>query len=54
MATAADLATNTVPSKLISIIFRKELPVIGPCLPTRRPGVAMPAQLMAAVKIGRA
>ena len=51
MATAAALATSTVPSKLISIMRRKELPAIGPCLPTRRPGVAMPAQLIAALML---
>jgi len=51
MATAAAFATSTVPSKLISIILRKELPAMGPFLPTNRPGVAMPAQLIAALTL---
>src|SRR6202789_182494 len=49
MATAAALATSTVPTKLISIIFLKKAPAMAPCFPTNRAGVAMPAQLIAAL-----
>src|ERR1700688_434714 len=47
----AALAISTVPTRLISIIFRKKAPAMTPCRPTRRAGVAMPAQLTAALSL---
>src|SRR3984893_1562594 len=48
IATAAAFEISTVPTKLISIILRKNAPAIAPCLPTKRAGMPMPAQLTAA------